>query len=106
MVEVFGRLGIGEQLKAKTKQPPSGAQISDLLAANEAEIGFQQVSELLHAKGIQYLGPVPADLQSYTIYSAAIHTGAANPAAAQALLDALRSSSVAAVVRKSGMDPL
>jgi len=106
MVEVFSRLGVGEQVKAKTKQPPSGAQIADFLASGEAELGFQQVSELLHAKGIHYLGPVPDDLQNYTIYSAAIHTDASNADAAKALLAALRSPSAQAAVRASGMEPL
>lgn len=106
MVEVFGKLGIGDQLKAKTKQPPSGAQISDFLASGEAEIGFQQVSELLHARGIQFLGSLPSDLQSYTVYSAAIHAGATNPDAARALLSALKAPSAATVVRASGMEPI
>ena len=106
MVEVFSKLGIGEQVKSKLKQPPSGAQIADFLAAGEADIGFQQVSELLHAKGIHYLGPVPADLQNYTIYSAAIHTSATSSEAAKALLSALRAPSAAAAVRASGMEAL
>jgi molybdate transport system substrate-binding protein len=106
MVEVFARIGVSEQVAAKTKQPPSGAQIADFLASGEAELGFQQISELLHAKGIHYLGPVPAELQNYTIYSAAIHAGAANADAAKALLAALRSPSALAVVRASGMEPI
>ncbi|MFS9599336.1 substrate-binding domain-containing protein, partial [Klebsiella variicola] len=69
MLEVFVNLGIGEALKAKTTQPPSGAQIADFLAAGRAEIGFQQISELRHAPGIRYLGPIPAELQSYTTYA-------------------------------------
>ena len=59
MVEMFAKLGVGEQLKAKTKQPPSGAQIAESLATGEAAVGFQQVSELMHAKGIQYLARFP-----------------------------------------------
>jgi len=106
MVEVFSKLGVGEQVKAKTKQPPSGAQISDFLAAGEAEIGFQQISELLHAKGINYLGPVPADLQNYTIYSAALHASTASADVAKALLAALRAPSTQAIVRASGMEPI
>ena len=106
MVEVFAKLGVGEQLKAKTKQPPSGAQIADFLAAGEADLGFQQISELLHAKGIHYLGPVPADLQNYTIYLAAIHASAANADGPKAFLAALRSPSTQAVVRASGMEPI
>ncbi len=106
MVEVFAKLGIGEQVKSKTKQPPSGAQIADFLAAGDADIGFQQISELLHAKGIKYLGPVPADLQNYTIYSAAISAGSANADVAKDLLSALRAPSTQAIVRASGMEPI
>jgi molybdate transport system substrate-binding protein len=106
MVEVFAKLGVGEQVKAKTKQPPSGAQIADSLASGEAELGFQQVSELLSAKGIHYLGPLPADLQNYTIYSAAIHADAPNADLGKALLAALRSPAVQTVIRASGMEPI
>jgi len=106
MVEVFAKLGIGEQVKAKTKQPPSGAQIAEFLAAGDAEIGFQQISELLHAKGINYLGPVPADLQNYTIYSAAVSAGSSNADVAMALLAALRAPATQAMVRASGMEPI
>lgn len=106
MVEVFAKLGVGEQVKAKTKQPPSGAQIADFLSSGEAELGFQQVSELLHAKGIHYLGPLPSDLQSYTIYSAAVHAGAPNADAGKALLATLRSSAAQVVIRASGMEPM
>ena len=106
MVEVFTKLGIGEQVKAKIKQPPSAAQIADFLAAGNADIGFQQISELLHAKGINYLGPVPGDLQNYTTYSAAISAGSANADVAKALLAALRAPSTQAIVRASGMEPI
>ena len=106
MVEVFGKLGVGDALRAKTKQPPSGAQIADFLAAGEAELGFQQVSELLHAKGVHYLGPIPAELQSYTVYSAALHAGAGNTDCGKELLSALRSGTVQSVVRSTGMEPL
>lgn len=106
MVEVFTKLGIGEQVKAKTKQPPSGAQIADYLSAGDADIGFQQISELLHAKGINYLGPLPADLQNYTTYSAAISAVSANAEVAKALLSALRAPSTQVIVRASGMEAI
>ena len=104
--DLFNSLGVGEQIKAKVKQPPSGAQIGDILAAGEAELGFQQISELLHVKGIQFLGPIPEEIQNYTIYSGAVHSRAPKPEAAQAFLRALREPETAAVVRKSGMEPL
>lgn len=106
MVEVFAKLGVGEQLKAKTRQPASGAQISDFLASGDAAVGFQQVSELLHAKGIHYLGPLPAELQNYTVYSAAIHSSTTDLGTVKQLLAAVRSSSVQAAVRSTGMEPL
>ena len=106
MVEVFAKLGVSEQLKAKTRQPASGAQIADFLASGDAAVGFQQVSELLHAKGIRYLGLLPAELQNYTVYSAAIHSSATDVGIIQQLLAAFRSSSVQAVVRTTGMEPL
>lgn len=106
MVEAFGRLGIADQMKVKTKQPPSGSQIADFLASGEADIGFQQVSELIHAKGIHFLGPVPAELQHYTIYSGALHANAQNSTCAREFLTALRSAPVQAIVRTTGMDPL
>ena len=104
--DLFNRLGVGEQIKAKIKQPPSGAQIGDLLAAGEAELGFQQVSELLHVKGIQFLGQIPAEIQSYTIYSGAAHSQSSQSEAALAFLKVLRQPGTAAIVRKSGMEPL
>ena len=104
--ELFRRLGIAEQVKGKLRQPPSGTQISDLIASGEAELGFQQVSELMHVKGIQYLGPLPPELQSYTIWSAAAHSQAAQPDAARALIKRLREAETVAVVTKSGMEPL
>jgi molybdate transport system substrate-binding protein len=106
MLEAFVKLGLGEQLKAKTQQSPSGAQVADILAKGEADIGFQQISELLHAPGIRYLGPVPADLQNYTIYAAALHARAPNAEAAKALLSTLRAPATQALIRASGMEPL
>lgn len=106
MVEMFAKLGIGEQLREKTRQPPSGAQIADFLVAGNADIGFQQISELMHAPGIHYLGPLPADLQNYTVYSAAMHAGAANAEAAKVFLAGLRSLPVRAAISASGMEAL
>ena len=104
--ELFDSLGVGEQIKVKIRQPPSGAQIGEFLATGQAELGFQQVSELVHVSGIQFLGPLPAELQRYTIYSGAAHSRAPQPEAARAFLKVLRQPETAAVVKKSGMEPL
>ena len=57
LVELFGRLGIADQVQSKIRQPPSGTQIAELLSRGEVELGFQQISELQHASGVEYLGP-------------------------------------------------
>jgi molybdate transport system substrate-binding protein len=102
--QLFQRLGVAEQIRDRIRQPPSGAQIAELIARGDAALGFQQVTELMHAKGIDYLGPLPAELQSYTLWSAARHPAGARPDAAAAFLMALVAPSSAAAVRASGME--
>src|SRR4051812_48546580 len=76
LVSLTERMGIADQIKPKLKQVPSGERIGDLIASGKAEIGFQQISELIHASGVDYLGPLPPDIQKITIYSAGIPVGA------------------------------
>lgn len=104
--KLFEQLGVADQIKHKIKQPPSGAQIGDLLARGEAELGFQQVSELVHAKGIVYLGPLPADIQNYTVWSAALHKSTRQPDLARALIVALAAARARDVLTRSGLEPL
>jgi len=99
------KMGIADQIKDKVKQTPSGVQVGDIMARGEADLGFQQVSELIHVKGIDYVGPLPAEIQVVTVFSAGLHTGAANPAAAKALVDNLMRPEAAAVIRWQGMEP-
>jgi len=104
--QLFQKLGVAEQIKHKIKQPPSGAQIGDLLARGEAELGFQQVTELIHGKGFQYLGPLPAEVQNYTIWSAAVHTGSKEAETATTFIKAISAPESAAAIRSSGMEPM
>jgi molybdate transport system substrate-binding protein len=105
LVELFKKMGIAEQIKDKVKQPPSGTQIAEMVARGEADLGFQQVSELVHAKGIAYLGPLPAEIQNITVYAAAAHANAASPDAAKALIAFLTAPSAAEPIRKMGLEP-
>jgi molybdate transport system substrate-binding protein len=105
VAELFKRMGIADQIEDNVKQTPSGVQVADLLARGEADLGFQQVSELLHAKGIEYLGPLPDDIQHITVFSAGVHTSAAAPAAAGDLLQFLTTPRADAAIRKTGMTP-
>ena len=104
--ELFQKLGVSEQIKSKIKQPPSGAQIGEMLARGEADLGFQQVTELIHAKGFEYLGTLPAEVQNYTIWSAAVHAQASNAKAAAAFVKALAASTAAPELRKTGLEPV
>jgi molybdate transport system substrate-binding protein len=105
VVGLVERLGIADQVKAKMKQVPSGTRISAMIDSGEVEIGFQQVSELIHEKGIDYLGPLPSEVQKITVFSAGLHTGAKTPEAAKALIKALTSPDAAIVIKAHGMEP-
>ena len=62
-----------EQVRGKIVPPRTGTPIGEVVARGDAEIGFQQVSELLPVKGIDYLGPLPADINEITVFAAAVH---------------------------------
>jgi molybdate transport system substrate-binding protein len=105
MLSVFEKLGIADQVKGKLKQTPSGVFVGTLIANGEAEVGFQQISELVHFAGIDYVGPLPGELQRMTTFSAVIHSGAKERDAAQALVKFLTAPAAAPVIRKHGLEP-
>ena len=103
--ELFPKLGITEQVKGKSKRI-EGMRVGAALARGDADIGFQQISELLPIPGIQYVGPLPPEVQRVTIFSAGIATNAKNPAAARALIRFLTSPPASAAFAKRGLDPI
>ena len=105
MLGVFERLGVADQVKGKLKQTPSGVFVGTLIASGEVEIGFQQISELVHFPGIDYVGPLPGDLQRMTVFSAGVHSGAKQADAARDLVKFLTAPGAAAVIRKHGLEP-
>lgn len=105
LADLFKKMGIADQIKDKVKQTPSGVQVGEVVARGEADLGFQQVSELLHLKGIHYLGPLPADIQHITVFSAGLHTAATAPDAAKQLVKFLTAPEAGAIIRKTGMEP-
>ncbi len=105
LAELFKRMGIAEQLKAKIAQTPPGTAVGPLIARGEVEIGFQQLSELLPTQGIDIIGPLPPDVQLITVFSAAAHAGAKQAEAAKAWTRFLASPAAAPVMRKKGLDP-
>src|SRR5215510_8275044 len=105
MLSVFEKLGIADQVKGKLKQTPSGVFVGTLIASGEAEVGFQQISELVHFQGIDYVGPLPGELQRMTTFSAGLHSGAKQRDAAKALVKFLTAPAAAPVIRKHGLEP-
>jgi molybdate transport system substrate-binding protein len=102
---LFPKLGIAEQIKAKSRKV-EGSPVGEVVARGEAEIGFQQVSELLPVKGIDIVGPLPPGAQRVTIFAAGIPTAAKNVKAAQALIEYLASPAAALVIQKTGLEPV
>jgi molybdate transport system substrate-binding protein len=101
---LFQRMGIADALKAKVRQV-QGESAGAVVARGEAEIGFQQMSELLPVAGIDLVGALPADVQQITVFSAGLHVGAKAPNAARALVKFLTASAAVPVIRKKGMEP-
>jgi len=103
---LFPRLGVADQIKAKSKVIEAYERVGDALARGDIEIGFQQVSELKPVPGITIVAPLPDGAQQVTIFSAAIPKGAKNPDAAKRLIQFLSSPAVAPIVRETGVEPI
>jgi molybdate transport system substrate-binding protein len=101
---LFQRLGIAELLEPKIRRV-EGEPVGQVVARGEAEIGFQQVSELLPVAGIDFVGPLPAQIQEITVFAAGIPAGASHPEAARALVEFLAAPAAAPIIRMCGMEP-
>ena len=104
MRNIFARLGIAEEMKAKTKLL-SGIGAADAVAKGEAELGFTQVSEILGNAGAELAGPLPPEVQVYTVFPAAGAASAREPEAALQFLRYLKTPEAAKVIRAKGMEP-
>jgi molybdate transport system substrate-binding protein len=103
--EMFGKLGIADEMKDKAKKIPA-TPVAEIVARGDAEIGFQQISELLPVAGVDIVGPLPPELQKITVFSAGIATVSKEPDAGNALIKFLASPAARAAIVKSGMDPI
>jgi molybdate transport system substrate-binding protein len=101
---LLDKLGIAGEIKPKAKLIPGGA-VAEHIARGEAELGVHQISEILPVKGATLVGPLPAEIQNYTVYAAGLGTNAKESAAAKALLDALSGPASAEVLKSKGMEP-
>jgi molybdate transport system substrate-binding protein len=106
---LFPKLGIAEQIAGKSRKvrgPPSGEPVAQVVARGEAEIGFQQVSELIHVAGVSFVGALPADVQPGFSFAGALTRNVREPEAAAALLRFLGSAEAGLVISKAGLMPL
>jgi molybdate transport system substrate-binding protein len=107
--KLFPSLGVANEIAGKSRKvrgPPSGEPVAAVVARGEAEIGFQQVSELIHIPGVSFIGTIPAEIQPAIFFAAALTTTARQPEAASALIRFLASSEAAPVIAKAGLLPL
>jgi molybdate transport system substrate-binding protein len=102
---LFQRLGVADEIKGRLKQTPTGVFVGSIIASGEAEIGFQQISELSHFAGVDYVGPLPANVQQFTMFSSGIIVGAKDVDGAKALVKFITAPAAAAAFKKRGMEP-
>jgi molybdate transport system substrate-binding protein len=105
LLDLFERRGILAALRPKLKQLRPGESVGDALARGEGDLGFTQVSEFLHVKGIDYVGPLSPDVQRVTLFSAGLLKNAPEVAAARQLIEFLRDLRHAALLKASGLEP-
>jgi molybdate transport system substrate-binding protein len=104
--ELFQRLGIADRVLPKSRRVEGGERVGAVVARGEAEIGFQQISELLPVEGIDFVGPLPAEVQRVTMFSAGVGAASAHPAVAKSLIDFLASPAAVGTIRSTALDPV
>jgi molybdate transport system substrate-binding protein len=102
---LFKRLGIANEMAAKSRKIPA-TPIGLVVARGQAEIGFQQISELLPISGITVVGPIPDEVQEITVFSAGIVAKSKAQAAGRALIQYLASSAACPTIKSTGLDPV
>jgi molybdate transport system substrate-binding protein len=105
MVSLFEKMGIADAVKAKAKVVTPGIPVATVVRNGEADIGFQQVSELIHEPGIDFLGPLPAEIQRITTFSGGVHAQSKEPVAAKALQSFLTEPARAPSLKRHGLTP-
>jgi molybdate transport system substrate-binding protein len=103
--QLFDKMGIGAETKAKEVQPAQGRQLTDPIVQGRADLVFSQISELIAVKGVAYAGPLPKGSEIVLTYAVAYHAAAPNPEAAKALMKFLTSPDAVKVLKENGLEP-
>jgi len=103
--ELLQRLGIADRVLPKSRRI-EGERVGAVVARGEAEIGFQQISELLPVAGVDYVGPLPPEVQRVSIIYAGVGAASTNPAAAKSFIDFLATPESSKVIRKTALEPV
>jgi molybdate transport system substrate-binding protein len=106
LARLFERWGIAAQIKDRIVEAPPGVPVGSLVARGEVELGFQQLSELMHLDGIEVLGPLPPAVQVLTTFSGGVGMRSAQPEGARDFLVHLASPASADAKRRHGMEPV
>jgi molybdate transport system substrate-binding protein len=104
--ELYQRLGIADQVMGKSRLIGGGERVGAVVARGEAEIGFQQISELLPVPGIAHVTPLPPEVQKVSVFSAGVAATTRDADAAHAIVRFLASPEAAGAITKSGLDPI
>lgn len=105
ILSLFERLGIADQVKSKLRPQPTSNPAAKAVANGQAELGITQISEILPYTGAELVGPIPADIQLYTVYPAAIAGDTKASDAAKALIKFLTAPAAVAVIKAKGLSP-
>lgn len=106
LAKLFERWGITEQIANRIVQAPSGVPVGSLVAKGEVELGFQQLSELIHLEGISIVGPLPPEIQISTTFSAGVCTASTQAGAVREMLAYMASPAAAAAKLRQGMEEI
>jgi molybdate transport system substrate-binding protein len=104
VAKMLARLGIADQVKPK-ELLKHGGYVADLISSGQSELGIHQISEIVPAKGVTLVGPLPKEIQNYTVYAAAVGPATKYPEEAKKLIDAFSGPSAQALFKSKGMEP-
>jgi molybdate transport system substrate-binding protein len=106
VAKILERLGIAEQMKAKTRPQTAPERVARAVAEGDADLGFAAMNLLIGVHGAEVLGPIPSELQEYIVFTAGLGAAASEAKAAKALVDFLKADTAKSVMRAQGLEPL